>query len=65
MKRNSMEQRMNLHWNNSFVNWPRLSLLCEKSGAILQVLVGLTAGSQSDEILIDLKILKFFTDRIC
>ena len=37
-------------------------LLCEKSGAILLVLVGLTAGrhagQQSDEILVDLKIFK-------
>ena len=50
-----MMQWMNLHWNNSFVNRTQLSLLCEKSGAILLVLV---------EILIDLKILKFSTDRI-
>ena len=39
-------------------------LLCEKSGPILLVLVGLTAGWQSDEILVDLKILKFCADRI-
>ena len=31
--------------NNSFVNRTQLPLLCEKSGAILLVLVGLTAGS--------------------
>ena len=37
----------NLHWNNSFVNQTRLPLLCEKSGAILVVLVGLTAGWQA------------------
>ena len=36
-----------------FVNWTRLPLLCEKSGAILLVLVGLTAGQQSDEMLVD------------
>ena len=30
--------------NNIFVNRTRLPLLCEKSGAILLVLVGLTAG---------------------
>ena len=48
---------MNLHQNNSFVNRTRLPLLCEKSGAILLVLVGLMAdGSlQSDEILVDFK----------
>ena len=58
MKRNSMAQWINLHQNNLYVNWTRLPLLCEKSGAILLVLVGLTAawqaGSpadrQSDEI---------------
>ena len=40
-----MAQWMNLHRNNSFVNWTQLPLLCEKSGAILLVLVGLMAGS--------------------
>ena len=56
-----MVEWINLHWNNSFVNWMRLPLLREKSGAILLVLVGLTAGRQasrqSDEILVDLKYL--------
>ena len=42
----------------SFVNWTRLPRLCEKLKAILLVLVGLTAGRQSDEILVDLKIFK-------
>ena len=60
MKRNSVVQWINLHWNNIFVDWTRLPLLCEKSGAILLVLVGLTAawqaGRQSDEIRQDLKI---------
>ena len=37
---------MTVQRNNSFVNQTRLALLCEKSGAILLVLVGLTAGSQ-------------------
>ena len=58
-----MTQWINLHRNNIFVNWTRLPLLCEKSGAILLVLVGLTAawqagslaGQQSDEIREDLK----------
>ena len=58
-----MAQWINLHRNNIFVNWTRLALLCEKSGAIILVLVGLTAawqaGSpavrQSDEIREDLK----------
>ena len=40
----------------------RLHLLCEKSGAILLVLVGLMAGwqagRQSDEILVDFEIFK-------
>ena len=38
---------MNLQWNSSFVNRKRFPLLCEKSGAILLVLVGLTAGRQN------------------
>ena len=42
-----MAQWMNLYQNNSFINQMRLPLLCEKSGAILLVLVGLTAGSQA------------------
>ena len=45
-----MAQWMNLHQNNSFVNWTRLTLLCEKFGAILLVLVGLMAG---DKIVVD------------
>ena len=39
-----MMQWMNLHRNNSFINRTRLPLLCEKSGTILLVLVGLMAG---------------------
>ena len=42
-----MVQWINLHWNNIFVNRTRLPLLCEKSGAILLVLVGLTAAWQA------------------
>ena len=60
-----MVQRINLNRSNSFVNWTRLLLLCEKFGAIFQVLVGLTAGKQvggqagrqSDQILVGSKIL--------
>ena len=40
-----MAQWINLHRNNIFVNRTRLPSLCEKSGAILLVLVGLMAGS--------------------
>ena len=47
---------MNLQRNSSFVNWMRFPLLCEKSGAILLVLVGLTACWQSDEIQVNFKI---------
>ena len=42
-----MAQWINLHRNNIFINWMQLPLLCEKSGAILLVLVGLTAGRQA------------------
>ena len=48
--------------SNSFINQMQLPLLCEKCGAILLVLVGLTAdrlpGRQSDQILVDSKFLK-------
>ena len=47
MKRNSVAQWINLHRNNIFVDWTRLPLLCEKSGAILLVLVGLMAAWQA------------------
>ena len=47
MKRNSMAQWINLHRINSFVNRMRLPLLCEKSGAIHLVLVGLMVGWQA------------------
>ena len=53
-----MAQWMNLHRNNSFVNWTQLPLLCKKIGAILLVLVGLTAVRQSDEIVVDFEIFK-------
>ena len=57
-EQNTMVQWMNLHQNKIFINWMQLPLLCEKSGAILLVLEGLTAGRQSDEILIDLENVK-------
>ena len=47
MKRNSMAHWINLHQNNIFVYRTRLPLLCEKSGAILLVLVGLAAAWQA------------------
>ena len=53
-----MAQWMNLHKNNGFINWMQLPLLCEKSGAILLVLVGIMAGQQSDKILVDFEFLK-------
>ena len=43
MKRNTMVQWMNLHQNRT-----RLLLLCEKSGAIFLILVGLTADRLAD-----------------
>ena len=46
----------------------KLPLLCEKSGAILLLLVGPTAGSpgrQSEEILVDLKIFKILYGLDC
>ena len=43
-----MVQWINLHRNNIFVNQTRLPLLCEKSQAILLVLVGLTAAWQAN-----------------
>ena len=42
-----MAQWMNLHQNNSFVNRTQLPLLCQKSGAIFLMLVGLTAVRQA------------------
>ena len=58
MKRHSMAQWMNLHRNNSFINWTWLPLLCERFGAILLVLVGLMAVRQSDKIVVDFEIFK-------
>ena len=45
-----MVQWINPNRNNSFVNWMQLPLLCEKSGAILLVLVSLTAGRQAGRL---------------
>ena len=39
--------RRSVQRNSSFVNRTRFPLLCEKSGAILLVLVGLMAGWQA------------------
>ena len=39
-----MAQWTNPNWNNSFINPQRLPLLCEISGAVYLVLVGLMAG---------------------
>ena len=54
--------------HNSLVNRMQLLLLYEKSGAMLLVLVGLMAGRLAgrklDDALVDLEILKFFTDHI-
>ena len=50
--------------NNSFVNQTQIPLLCEKSGAILLVPVGLMTGRQSDKTREDLKFLKSSTDCI-
>ena len=35
---------INLLWNNSFVNLTQLPLLCEKTGILVIVELGLTAG---------------------
>ena len=48
-ERSTMTQWMNLHWNNSFVNRIQLPLLCEKSGAVFLVLMGLTAGRKGQQ----------------
>ena len=47
-KRKSIPQWINLNRNNSFVNRTRLPSFSESSGAILLVLVGLTASRQAD-----------------
>ena len=47
-----MAQWINLYRNNIFVNRTRLPLLCEKSEAILLVLVGLTAAWQAGRLAV-------------
>jgi len=47
IKRKTMAQWINLFQNSIFVNWTRLPFLCEKSGAIAQVVLGLMAGRQA------------------
>ena len=46
-EKNSIAQWINFHRNNIFVNQTRLPLLCEKSGAILLVLLGIMAAWQA------------------
>ena len=52
-----MAQCINVLQNNDFVNPTRLPLLCEKTGALAIVELGLMAGRQGDETVI--KIRKF------
>jgi len=42
----------------------RLPFVCEKSGAIAQVLPGVTAGCLADEIVLNLEFLKYILDEI-
>ena len=57
-----MVQKINVLWNNSFVNPSRLPFVCEKTGAVALVQLGLMAGrqssSQADEMLLHLEIFK-------
>ena len=45
-----MAQWVNHLWNNIFVNPPPLSLLCEISGVLHLVQLGLTAGWQAGRL---------------
>ena len=51
IERNTMAQWMNLHQNNSFINRLQLPLLCEISGIILVLLVGLMAASLAGNLV--------------
>ena len=42
-----MAQWINILWNNGFVNPTRLPLLCEKTGALAIVELGLRAGREA------------------
>ena len=55
IKGKTMEQWINLHQNNNFVNQWSVPLLCEKSEAIDLVLPGLMsqAGWLADEIVLN------------
>ena len=59
-----MVQWINFHQNSSFVSPIQLPLLCEKTGAIALVQLGLMAGRlAADEMLLHLEILKLYTGR--
>ena len=47
-----MAQWINVLWNNGFVNPTRLPLLCEKTGALAIVELGLTAGRQAGRLAV-------------
>ena len=53
-----MVQWTNLNQNSSFINPPKLHLLCEISGVIHLALVGLTSGWLADEIQVNFEIFK-------
>ena len=57
-----MAQWMNVLWNNGFVNPTQLPLLCEKTGALAIVELGLTADREAGRPLgrrICCKVTKF------
>ena len=56
MKANSMMQWTERNRNNRFANLPSLPWLSEISGAVHLAQSGLTAGSQVDEIQVNLKL---------
>ena len=57
MKGSTMTQLINVLWNNSFANLIRLPLLCEKTGALAIVELGLMADRPLDRLLDRQKML--------
>ena len=54
----TMVQWTNINWNNRFINPPSLPPLCEVSGALYLMILGLTAGWQADKIQVNFEKFK-------
>ena len=59
-----MAQWINILWNNNFVNWMQLAVLCRNFRAVALVEPGLMTGWLIYEIQLNFEFLKFIINRL-